>query len=231
MSHLGWRWTQWITLILALSLNLTYFLLVPETYSPVLLSRRAQKQKQLLAGETYDNGPMRSDDNPADKKRIGTNVHTLARMYVLKPWIMLAQEPILGLVTLHMGFIYGFFYLSFVAYPITFEHQRGWNLGVGALPFLGTTVGVLVGVVIIIWNTRTHMRRKLARHGANEPEDRLPLMILGSILLPVGMFWFAWTSNPDIIWVPQVISGTFIGCGILLVFMQVCDRHSRVYFP
>jgi DHA1 family multidrug resistance protein-like MFS transporter len=34
------------------------------------------------------------------------------------------------------------------------------------------------------------------------------------------MFWFAWTSNPNITWVPQVIAGTPIGMGVLLIFLQ-----------
>lgn len=44
-------------------------------------------------------------------------------------------------------------------------------------------------------------------------------MIVGSILLPIGLFWFAWTSDRDITWVPQVVSGIFTGMGIFLVFL------------
>ncbi|KAF3769436.1 putative MFS transporter [Cryphonectria parasitica EP155] len=213
MSHLGWRWTQWITLIVGLSLLLVYFVMVPETYSPVLLSRRAKERKQVASAPTT----------------ALVKVRELARLYVFKPWMMVAQEPILALVTLHMGFIYGFFYLSFEAYPITFEQQRGWNLGVGALPFLGITVGVLTGVAIIILHTKTRMQRKMQEHAGDVPEERLVPMILGSILLPIGMFWFGWTSSPTMTWVPQVISGGFIGCGILLVFLQGLNYLIDVY--
>ena len=48
---------------------------------------------------------------------------------------------------------------------------------------------------------------------------RVP-MILGAFLLPIGLFWFAWTSNPHITWVPQVIAGVPIGAGILMIFLQ-----------
>lgn len=89
----------------------------------------------------------------------------LARVYILKPWIMVVQEPILALVTLYMGFIYGFLYLCFEAYLITFKDDRHWNLGVGSLPFLAITVGVLIGVVVIIVHTRTRMQRKLQTIG------------------------------------------------------------------
>ena len=48
---------------------------------------------------------------------------------------------------------------------------------------------------------------------------RVP-MIIGAFLLPIGLFWFAWTSNPHITWVPQVIAGIPIGAGILMIFLQ-----------
>jgi len=54
-------------------------------------------------------------------------------------------------------------------------------------------------------------------------------MIVGGALLPIGMFWFAWTSNPNIIWVPQVISGSFIGAGVLLIFLQGLNYIIDVY--
>ncbi|KAI1390872.1 putative MFS transporter [Hypoxylon trugodes] len=218
MSHLGWRWTQWITLIAILTFLLMFLIIVPETYGPVILSRRAEK----LRHETR-NWALHAK---ADERRI--TAKNIGQVYVLKPWIMVVQEPILALITLYIGFIYGFLYLCFEAYPIAFEQQRGWNLGVGALPFLGITVGVLVGIAIIILHTKTRMRRKTEAHG-EVPEERLIPMILASFLMPIGMFWFAWTSNPHITWVPQVISSCFLGCGILLIFLQGLNYLIDVY--
>jgi MFS family permease len=181
MSHLGWRWTQWLTLILALFFLLVYFLTVPETYAPVLLTRRAKKLRR-------ETGNSALHTLTSERK---IKVGDLGRVYVLKPWIMLIQEPILALITLYLGFIYGFLYLCFEAFPITFQEQRGWNKGVGALPFLAITVGVLVGVALIIVHTKTRVQRQMAEHGSVAPEERLVPMMLGSFLLPIGMFWFA----------------------------------------
>lgn len=112
-------------------------------------------------------------------------------------------------------------YLFFEAYPIAFQQNRGWNDGVGALPFLSITGGVIIGALIITWTTKTRFARKLKENdGKVIPEERLPPMILGSLLLPAGLFWYAWTSSPNIIWVPQVLAGIPIGCGILMIFMQ-----------
>jgi DHA1 family multidrug resistance protein-like MFS transporter len=42
-SHLGWRWTAWVTLIVAIPAGLLALLIIPETYEPVLLERKARK--------------------------------------------------------------------------------------------------------------------------------------------------------------------------------------------
>ena len=57
-------------------------------------------------------------------------------------------------------------------------------------------------------------------------------MIIGAFLLPIGLFWFAWTSNPHITWVPQVIAGIPIGAGILMIFLQyvpLFDTSTRFF--
>lgn len=42
-SHLGWRWTAWATLIVAIPAGLLVLVVLPETYEPVLLERKAKK--------------------------------------------------------------------------------------------------------------------------------------------------------------------------------------------
>ena len=54
-------------------------------------------------------------------------------------------------------------------------------------------------------------------------------MIAGSIILPIGLFWFAWSSHPSTHWSAQVISGIFIGLGIILIFMSGVVYMVDVY--
>ena len=142
---------------------------------------------------------------------------------------MLVLEPILMLVTLYMGLVYGILYLFFEAYPIAFSEERGYNLGVGALPFLALTVGVLGGAFFIGYITKTRFARKLAKHGKVVPEERLIPMFVGGILLPIGLFWFAWTSSPNISPWPQIIAGVPIGAGVLMIFIQGLNYIIDVY--
>ncbi|MCJ1291774.1 Citrinin biosynthesis cluster MFS transporter mrr1 [Xylographa carneopallida] len=218
-SYLGWRWTQWITLIMVTLFTVLGLLIIPESFAPVILQRRAKK----LRFETRNWAiHAKIDENQVDFRQILTK-------YLFRPFAMLFMEPILILITIYLATIYGMLYLFFESYPICFQQQRGWNPGVGALPFLGITVGVILGVIVITVVTKTRFARKLKKHGKVIPEERLPPMILGGAILPAGLFWFAWTSSPDITWVPQVLAGIPIGMGILIIFMQGLNYIIDVY--
>jgi DHA1 family multidrug resistance protein-like MFS transporter len=115
------------------------FLIVPETSHSKILQSRAKK----IRFETK-NWAIHSQ-----RDTINVNLKSLVNTYLLRPFEMLFREPILLLITVYMGLIYGILYLFFEAYPISFQEQRGWNQGVGALPFLGIMIGVLCGSVTI----------------------------------------------------------------------------------
>lgn len=194
-------------------------IVVPETYAGTILQRRAARSRH----ETK-NWAIHAK---LDEQRV-TAADILTR-YLYLPFKMLIQEPILLLITIYLALVYGILYLFFEAYPVSFQEERGWNLGVGALPFLGITVGVVIGAVVVSWITKTRFARKLKKHGRVVPEERLPPMILGGVMLPIGLFWFAWTSNKDILWVPQVLAGIPIGMGIFMIFMQGLNYLIDVY--
>lgn len=220
MSYLGWRWTAWITLIIALFFGTIASFVCAESYAPVLLQRRATK-KRFETRNWALHAP--ADENPVD-------MNSIIEKYIFRPFKMLILEPILILITIYMAFVYGVIYLFFESYPIAFQESRGWNLGVGALPFLGIILGVLLGVSIIVYNSNTRFRRKLEANGGKTiPEERLIPMIIGAALLPIGLFWFAWTSSPNISWVPQVLAGIPIGAGVQMIFLQGLSYIIDVY--
>ncbi|KAF4772220.1 hypothetical protein N7455_009060 [Penicillium solitum] len=219
MSYLGWRWTEYITAIWAFAMAGIGILVIPETFEGTLLKRRARRLRTKTENWALHAKVEEKVVSPRD----------IAVRYLLRPFQMLVHEPILLLITLYVGFIYGFLYLCFVAYPISFQEQRGWNDGVGALPFVAVICGVFCACLIIVVFSLTRYRTFMIRNGRVQPEERLLPMIIGGIILPVGMFWFGWTSNHHITWVPQVVSGAFLGSGVLLIFLQGLNYIVDVY--
>lgn len=217
-SYLGWRWTAYFPLMLSVFSWTLVVLLVPETYAPVLLQRRAKRLRYQTR--------IWSIHSKMDEQEI--NIHSLVVKFLIRPFIMLLQEPILFLTTMYLALIYGILYLFFEAFPITFHEERGWKPTIASLPFISLAIGLFIGGGIAVWTTAVHFKVKV-NNGTYTPEDRLPAMIFGGLLLPIGLFWFAWTSDPSIIWVPQVISAAFIGAGIMLIFLQGLNYVVDVY--
>ncbi|KAL4777216.1 major facilitator superfamily domain-containing protein [Aspergillus nidulans var. acristatus] len=218
-SYLGWRWTAWITMIMAATAGLIGLLVLPETYAPVLLQRKAARLRLETKNWALH---AKLDESPI-------TIGSIITRYLSRPLLMLLREPILQLITLYMTFIYGFIYLLFEAYPVSFIEERGYNLGVGALPFLSIGVGVVLGSAYIFYFTRTRIRQTFVSTGRIRPEDRLYPMIPGAFLLPLGQFWFAWTSFPSISPWPQILAGVPIGAGIQIIYLQGLAYLVDVY--
>ncbi|KAL4742369.1 major facilitator superfamily domain-containing protein [Aspergillus similis] len=219
-SYLGWRWTAWITLIASGSFGAIAWFVVPETYHPVLLQRRAAKLRKETGNQ----------DLYAFLDHHRPTFGDIVRKYLFRPIQMLMLEPILILITLYLALVYGILYLFFEAYPVSFQEERGWtNEGIAGLPFIGIMLGVLCGVALIVWQTKTRFAHKLAKHGRVIPEERLVPMMVASVLLPGGLFWFGWTSSPNVHWLAQVAAGVPIGAGILVIFMQGLNYIIDVY--
>ncbi|KAK1724410.1 major facilitator superfamily domain-containing protein [Colletotrichum acutatum] len=209
-SHLGWRWTAWLTLIPGAVLWAILLLFIPETYGPVILQRRARE----LRFET-GNWALHA---AIEEHRL--ELSDIAQRYLVRPIAMLCREPILALVTVYMSLIYGILYLFFEAYPISFSVKRGWSLGVGTLPFLSLGLGIVLGGVVVLLHLKYRYAKIYKADGKVPPEERLIPMIFGAVSLPIGMFWFAWTSDPDIHWASQVLAGIPTGIGIMTIFIQ-----------
>lgn len=219
-SYLGWRWTAWITMIPSAAFGTLAFFIVPETYGPVILQRRAARLRRETGNWALHS--LLDESRPTASE--------IVNKYLLRPIQMLFLEPILLLITIYLALVYGILYLFFEAYPVSFMEVRGWtNGGIAGLPFIGILLGVVCGVALIIWQTKTRFARKLAKHGRVVPEERLVPMMVASVLLPAGLFWFGWTSSPHMSWVPQVLAGIPIGMGILVIFMQGLNYIIDVY--
>lgn len=184
----------------------------PETYSPVLLKVRAAALSKKT-GKVY-----------VSKLEAGKPTKTLRQQFAValsRPWVLLFKEPIVFLTSLYMAIIYGTMYLCFAAFPIVYQQGRGWKPGVGGLAFIGLAVGMTIATAGSILDNKRYIRVAIAHGGAAPPEARLPPAILGSILIPVGMFWFAWTNGPEVHWAVSIVGSGVFGTGIVLVFLSL----------
>ena len=73
---------------------------------------------------------------------------------------------------------------------------------------------------MMVYSTATNFKKAYYKHGKPIPEERLPPMIICAIILPIALFWFAWSSMTYVSWVPSVIATAFLGMSLLVTFWQ-----------
>jgi MFS family permease len=210
----GWRWVEGVMAIFTGVLWIAGTLLIPETYTPVILRKRAT----ALSKETGMVYKSRGDAEQGSKSLRNVFATALSR-----PWILLFQEPIVLLLSVYMAIIYGTLYMCFSAFPIVYQQNRGWSPGIGGLSFLGVAVGMMLAVIYSIWDNKRYAKLDDRYDGFAPPESRLPPTIVGGICLPIGLFWFAWTNSPNIHWIVSIIATAPFGFGMVLVFLGIMN--------
>ncbi|CAF1049368.1 unnamed protein product [Adineta steineri] len=216
----GWRWVEGVMAIFTGVIWILICFFLPETYSPVLLRRRAKKLSKRT-GKTY-----RSKFEEEEK----TKFSKVLKTSLLRPWALLFREPIVLLLSIYMAIIYGTLYLLFGAFPIVYQEKRGWSEGIGGLAFMGFLVGIIISVVYsILDNIRYKRVIKKSKDGQAPPEARLPPAMVGSIFIPIGLFWFAWTNSPSIHWIVSIIASAPVGFGMVLVFISIINYLIDAY--
>ncbi|KAG9854915.1 MFS general substrate transporter, partial [Aureobasidium melanogenum] len=211
---IGWRWVEGVMAIFTGVLWIIGTLLIPETYPPVLLRKRAAKMSKMTGKVYRSKGDV--DQGP-------TTFSKVFKTSLLRPWVLLFREPIVLLLSIYMAIIYGTLYMLFAAFPIVYQENRGWSPGIGGLAFLGVAVGMIGAVIYSIWDNKRYVKVSDAHDGFAPPEARLPPCILGGILLPVGLFWFAWTNSPSIQFMASIAAGVPFGFGMVLVFLGIMN--------
>lgn len=216
----GWRWVEGVMAIFTGVLWIFGTLFVPETYSPVILRRRAAKLSKMT-GKHYI--------SILEKKQGKTTFKAAFSKALTRPWQLLFLEPIVLLISIYMAIIYGTLYMMFGAFPIVFQQGRGWSAGIGGLAFIGVAVGMLIGVAYAIWDNKRYLKVEDENNGEAPPETRLPPAIVGSFALPIGLFWFAWTNYPSIHWIVCIIATAPFGFGMVLVFLSCMNYLVDTY--
>ncbi|KAJ5581103.1 MFS general substrate transporter [Penicillium hetheringtonii] len=219
-QSVGWRWVEGVVAIFSGVLAIALIFLLPETYAPVLLRKRATRLSKRT-GKVY-----RSMLDVEQGKKSAREVFKVA---LSRPWVLLFREPIVLLLSIYLSIVYGILYLLFAAMPIVYQIERGWSEGIGGLSFLGILVGIVISAITVFPIYFSYKKQSLATTGRLAPEARLPPAFIGAVALPVGLFWFAWTNSPSIHWMASIAAGVPIGYGMIMVFLPILNYLIDAY--
>jgi DHA1 family multidrug resistance protein-like MFS transporter len=214
-----WRWNFYVLLWFGAATTVLMFT-IPETLAPAILTKKTKRiRKMKIPGYEDVKAPVEGENR---------SLMAIYRIALTRPWKILV-DPISLMVAIYLSIVYMLLYMLFTIYPIVFQQKRGWNSGVGELPLIGTIVGAVVGGAIVFWNS-SRDRKKLEAGHVGKAEDRMPLAILGGILLPISLFWFGWSANYNSVhWIVPTIAGAVLACSFLLIFVSYLNYLTDTY--
>ncbi|KAG9100762.1 hypothetical protein FRC06_003760 [Ceratobasidium sp. 370] len=196
---IGYQWIFRIISITSGVIGLFGVIFLKETYAPVL--RRKYGYPELTP-----TGPLG---------------HVLwANM--IRPLQLLTGSLICFMLSLYMAVIYGFLYLLFVTFPTLFSEVYGWGPGVAGLAYLGPGVGFLVATIggSKIMNS-IYIKLSDRNGGKGKPEYRIPSMFIGTVLVPIGLFWYGWSAQAKLHFMMPIIGAGIFGAGMMFSFMPI----------
>ncbi|GAB7355630.1 hypothetical protein MBLNU459_g6351t1 [Dothideomycetes sp. NU459] len=217
-QYLGWRWTNWIVMILS-GVAFVGVSLIQETYTPAILRKRAAAKRKETGDDRYWS---RYDDK---KKFL-----PLLKVNLSRPLKMMVTEPICLFWDVYIAIVYGVLYLCFVAYPIVFTDLRGWSYGISGLAFCGIGAGTLVTIA-----SEPLLRRMIDSHkpdpetGLPPPEAMVSVVCIAATSLSIGEIWFAWTCTPNVHWIWPILAGMPFGAGNAGVFIYANNYLVHSY--
>ncbi|RDW57651.1 hypothetical protein BP5796_12452 [Coleophoma crateriformis] len=214
-----WRWNFYVLLWMGGFTEIVMFT-IPETLPSQVLTNKARRIRRLkIPG--YENVKAPVEDS-------ARSLGGIFKIALTRPWVILF-DPISLLVAIYLSVVYALLYMLFTIYPVVFQQKRGWNSGVGELPLIGTIFGAIIGGTIVCVNSAND-RKKEERGYQRRPEDRLPLAMMGGVLFPITMFWFAWTGEFNSVhWIVPTIAGAFLATSIVLIFVSYLNYLTDTY--
>lgn len=220
-----WRWVFWSTSITDVAIQIAGLFLLQETFAPLLLERKAANiRKKMDAQPDSEKGGNKIKhvrtmfDGTGDRHW----KHIIAKALV-RPFALFVREPIVQVLGVYMSFIYGIFYLALTTITLIFERAYHERTSIAGLHFIALGIGITICSQLNgRYTDRLYVHLKETRGGGvGEPEFRLPSMVPGTILLPIGLLVAGWAAQQRVSWVVTDVGIALIGGGMILIFQSI----------
>ncbi|KAI1134653.1 MFS general substrate transporter [Hypoxylon sp. FL0543] len=224
LPAIGFRWADWISLLISAAVLILLFFFQPETYGPILLEWKAYHLRELTGDDRYQ-------VIHASRATLGRRLLTS----VYRPFQMTYSEPIILIFSFYLIIIYIVLFTFLNGYPYIYTQTYGISKSLTYLLWVAMLAGD--GVALLLVPTVYGWTKKAAANAASKGEPLAPEVCLywammgGSILLPISLFWMGWTCYSHIsIWSPIVGSFVF-GYGFVTVFvttyLYICFIYTK----
>lgn len=184
----AWEWIFWIMCAFNGLTTLIGVLCIRESYTPVLLLRKARGHREA-AGLHIETPSLK-----ASLSHLSGSLWRPVRLLLRRPVVQ-----IIGLILALDFAIYTLLLGTFAELYITEYHQSQSSSSLHYIAIaIGATSAAQVGGRLMDWS----YRRVTARYGGGngKPEFRVPYLVPGVIITPLGLFLYGWAAQYVVPW-------------------------------
>ncbi|RAL06922.1 MFS transporter [Aspergillus homomorphus CBS 101889] len=211
-QNASWRWVFWVIAIAAGVVTAASFIILRETYAPILLERKAKRLRRE-AGNYQLRSALHRDLTP----------RALFTKSIVLPLQLLVLSPIVSLLSIYVAVVYGFMYLLFTTMSQVYHDQYNFSTSIIGLTYIGLGLGSILGLIAMgrLSDPITRHLAAQSKEGVKKPEFRLALMIPMSLCLPIGLVWYGWSADKQVHWIMPIIGTGWVGVGVVAVFTAI----------
>lgn len=219
LQEKGWRWIQWVQLIVNGAVVILEFLLLRETRGSVILARRAKKLRKETGDQRYR----------APSELEAPSLKALLNASTTRAALLLVSEPVVFCFSLYIAYAWALIFAFFSAIPIVFQEIHGWGVGNGGLAYIGPVLACFIAFGLSFHGGYLYDRAQARNGSVAVPEARLYYAAVGGILATIGMFIFAFTSYKHVPWIAPEIALVPLVMGIYQIFEAIQNYLADAY--
>ena len=198
VENVSWRWCFHAVTITGAIFQCIGLVFLKETYPPVLLQR-------ISPG--------------TEKSTLQSSKMTVFRRTIGRSIGMILTQVIVQVFALYMMFLYGIMYLVLTTYPTVWD-SYGMSAGIGGLNYIALGLGFFIGSQTCAL-LQDYTYKRLKHHYGLQvglPEFRVPVMVPGAVLVPLGLIMYGWTAHFRLHWILPDIGIALYACGTIICF-------------
>ncbi|QMW25946.1 hypothetical protein G4B84_001191 [Aspergillus flavus NRRL3357] len=216
VKYSTWRWMFWSTAILQLTLDLSS-LLFHESYAPLLLRRRAEELRSNTGGSRYHAAIEMREAGLSPPRKLSRSLS--------RPLRLLAFHPIIQMQAILEGIDYGLLYFALSSFSALHVAAYGESVEISGLHYIVICIGTVSGSQLCGPLMDYAYQRLSSNTGETQvPELRIPLLLPGALITPIGFLLYGWAAQYHLIWV--VVD---VGAALLSLGMQIFDTTLHAY--
>jgi DHA1 family multidrug resistance protein-like MFS transporter len=181
---------------------IAFFIFMPETSSPNILLRRAQRLRQVTGNQKL------MSQSEINQRHL--TVSDIAIEALIKPLEITLKDPAVMFVQVYSAIVYGIYYsckcsmtrysaladlVDFEVFPLVYPVFYHMNLGQVGLVFFCIVIGCIIAIIAYgswLYFVVTPRTKKV---GMGPQENILLAGLPASFGPPIGLFLFAWTAR------------------------------------